>query len=607
MISKLLLSLIIIPLLAALANFVIPRKLKEVVTLLASLATFVISFMLFGKESMVSLFDMGFGINLSFRLYHFSSFIVMAACGFTFLTTLYSIPFFRKHNNQVNFFSYLLLSLCLTVGAVLADNLVVLLFFWEGLLLTVFAMIAQSKGISAFRTAIKAFVIIGITDLCMMVGIAMVGNIAGTLTMSNINILPMGLAGVAFILLMIGAISKAGAMPFHTWIPDAAIDAPLPFMAYIPAALEKLLGIYFLARISLDLFVLQTNSGLSTLLMVLGIVTIVFAVMMALIQKDYKRLLSYHAVSQVGYMVLGIGTALPIGIVGGIFHMINHALYKSCLFFTAGSVERQTGTTDLAKLGGLRIKMPITFVCFLIAAASISGVPPFNGFFSKELIYDAALERGLIFYIAAIVGSFFTAASFLKLGHAAFFGKIEDKNKEVKEAPIPMLITMITIASLCVIFGIFNYLPLAKLIQPILGARLEGHNFYGWPHSTMLVAITVLVIIGAFINHITGVKLGGSGLKAAEHIHNFPGLHLIYNLSEKRFFDPYNIGIKFVKVLSLILWAIDRIINWFYDGVVVGIGRGASYVLRWLHNGSYVTYIIWSMLGTGALLVFITR
>ena len=140
-------------------------------------------------------------------------------------------------------------------------------------------------------------------------------------------------------------------MPFHSWIPDAAIDADLPFMALFPAALEKLLGIYFLARISLEMFKLTPTSWISTLMMIIGSITIIFAVMMALIQKDYKRLLSYHAISQVGYMILGIGTAVPIGIVGGLFHMINHAMYKSGLFLTAGSIEKQTGTTDLKKLG----------------------------------------------------------------------------------------------------------------------------------------------------------------------------------------------------------------------------------------------------------------
>ena len=168
--------------------------------------------------------------------------------------------------------------------------------------------------------------------------------------------------------------------------------------------------------------------------MIVGRRDILLAVMMALVQKDYKRLLSYHAISQVGYMILGIGTALPVGIVGGLFHMINNALYKSCLFLTGGSVEKQAGTTDLAKLGGLARKMPVTFVCFLVAALSISGCPPFNGFFSKELVYDAALERHIVFYLAALLGTFLTAASFLKLGHAAYLrqARSEPRSRSAK-------------------------------------------------------------------------------------------------------------------------------------------------------------------------------
>ena len=136
--------------------------------------------------------------------------------------------------------------------------------------------------------------------------------------------------------------------------------------------------------------------------------------------------------------------------------MINNAIYKSCLFLTGGAVEKQAGTTDLEKLGGIGSKMPITFACFIITAASISGIPPFNGFFSKELVYDGALERGRIFYIMAVAGSFFTMASFLKLGHAAFLGKISEKNKNVREAPVAMLLPMIILASICVLFGIYN-------------------------------------------------------------------------------------------------------------------------------------------------------
>ena len=605
--NKFLIFTVFIPICAALLSLVLPRRLKGIFALLVSLAALIASCLIFGKESVLKFPGIGFGIDFSFKLYHFNSFIIAAVSGFTVLAALYCLSFFNEKNNPRQFYTYLLLSLALTNGAVLADNLVVLLFFWEGLLLTLFGMIAEGRGLSAFKTAIKAFIIVGITDLCLMIGIALTGHIAGTLNMSEINLVPTGIAGVAFVLLVIGAISKAGSMPFHTWIPDAAIDAPLPFMAYIPAALEKLLGIYFLARVSLNLFHLEASSRLSTLLMVVGVITILFAVMMALVQKDYKRLLSYHAVSQVGYMILGIGTALPIGIVGGLFHMINHALYKSCLFFTAGSVEKQSGTTDLRKLGGLGAKMPVTFICFLITAASISGVPPFNGFFSKELVYDAALKRGVIFYILALLGSFFTAASFLKLGHAVFLGKLEEQNKKVKEAPLPMLVTMSVIAFCCIIFGVFNYLPLKHFIQPVLADRLGGHHFWGWPENWTLVMFSLIVLSAAFIHHLIGVKLNGSALKAADHIYNSAPLHKVYLWQEKKYFDPYDIGLKLTNVFSNIAWVFDRLINWFYDSFTVGIARGFSQILRWLHNGNYVTYIIWSLLGAGAAVIFIAR
>ena len=188
--------------------------------------------------------------------------------------------------------------------------------------------------------------------------------------------------------------------------------------------------------------------------------------MMALIQKDFKRLLSYHAISQVGYIILGIGTALPVGIIGGLFHMFNNAVYKSCLFYTAGSVERQAGTTDLKSLSGLGRQMPVTMITFLVAAASIAGVPLTNGFFSKEMIFDGALESGFVFYLAALVGAFFTALSFLKLGHAAFFGKPKKTLAKVKEAPLPMLAPMIVLAAAC--------LAMAALQAPITGGLTEA-------------------------------------------------------------------------------------------------------------------------------------
>jgi len=164
--------------------------------------------------------------------------------------------------------------------------------------------------------------------------------------------------------------------------------------------------------------------AIRAIVMILGALTIIIAVMMALVQHNGRKLLGYHAVSQVGYMVLGIGTGTPIGIIGGLFHMVNHAIYKSSLFLSFGSVEKRTGTPELDKLGGLAKKMPLTFIAALIGALSISGVPPFNGFFSKWMVYQGVLvsasQQGRIWqivlnvcFVLAIFGSALTLASFI--------------------------------------------------------------------------------------------------------------------------------------------------------------------------------------------------
>jgi NADH-quinone oxidoreductase subunit L len=575
------------------------------ITLLLTFLNVLLAGFLFKSNLSFSMPWLGFGLDLSFRVYSFNAFIMLSASIFGFLIALYSSSFMKGKKNAGLFYALLLFSLAFVDGAVTADNLLVMLFFWEGLLGALFGMIAIGSE-KAFNTATKAFIILGVCDLCMMFGIVLTGSLAGTLTMSQIHLSLNGLGSVAFIFLMIGAISKGGAMPFHSWIPDAAIDAPLPFMAIFPAALEKLLGIYFLTRICVDMFKLTADSWVSILLMTIGAITIILAVMMALIQKNYKKLLSYHAISQVGYMILGIGTATPAGIVGGIFHMINNAMYKSGLFLTGGSVEKQTGTSELDKLGGIGWKMPITFICFIITAVSISGVPPFNGFFSKELVYDGALERGMIFYLAAVIGSFFTAASFLKLGHAAFLGKLREENKNVKEVHWTMLAPMVIIAAGCIVFGLWNALPI-NIIQPVLGAHLEGRNFAGFPANSMLVIITLIVLAGALLNHFYGVKTKGSGLKAVDHIHYAPGLSWIYDKAEKRWFDPYDIGMFLMGMITRIGWWIDRGIDWLYDVFIVRLTYAFTYQIKKAHSGSFVVYIAWSLVGAALAIIYMVR
>jgi NADH-quinone oxidoreductase subunit L len=600
---------ILVPFLLALISFLLPSRIKwlrETVAVLGAAVFVYIAFTFFGqKETFYMLPWLGHGIDFELRLYQFSQFILLALSGFTFLITLYSTVKMAGNPRIREYYGYLFLTAGMASGAVLANNFVPLVFFWEGLLITLYALITVGGKANSHRTAVKSFLIGGFCDFAMILGIAILWTQTGTLRMSDISVVPQGLTAVSFYLMMIGAIGKAGSMPFHTWIPDAAVDAPVSVMAFIPAALEKLLGIYLLARICLDFFKLEVNSQFSLVLMTIGALTIVLAVFMALIQKDLKKLLSYHAVSQVGYMMLGIGTAIPIGIAGGIFHMINHAMYKSGLFLAAGSVEQQTGTTELKKLGGLYRLMPLTTLGFVVCAAAISGVWPLNGFVSKEMIFHGSYETGYtIFTIAAWLGAILTFASFLKAGHSVFFGPRSQELGEVKESKSPVYIPILALAALCALFGVYNQLPLKLFIQPILNGHLAaGETADFTAHALALFNPIALISMGclllALAMHLFGFKRGGNKAHlASEPIHNLPVLHTLYDWAEARVFDFYEQGIKFLQVLSRFLFKfVDRPIDFFFEKIVVSVGRACTGVLKAAHNGLYANYLAWSIGG----------
>jgi len=600
---------ILLPVAVALVAFLVPsrvRYLREVISVAGSIALLYLGWALFQVKNLtwkVSWF--GPDVNFDLRLYHFSAFILLGLAGFLFLIVLYSTVKMQSNPRAREYYTYVFLTAAFANGAALANNFVPFLFFWEGLLLVTYALITIGGGKNSHRTAVKSFILGGFCDFAMILGIAILWAISGTMTMSDVHIKPEGLAAASFVLMMIGAIGKAGAMPFHTWIPDAAIDAPVSVMAFIPASLEKLLGIYFLARITLDFFPLEKNSTLAIVMMTIGALTIVLAVFMALIQKDFKRLLSYHAVSQVGYMVLGIGTAVPIGIAGGIFHMINHAMYKAGLFLSSGSVEHRTGTTELKKLGGLRREMPLTALGFAVCALAISGVWPLNGFVSKEMVFHGTIETGYtIFAVAAWVGAILTFLSFLKAGHSVFLGPRSREVPRVKESEGPVFLPILILAFLCILFGVYNKLPLKGFIEPILEGHTEaGAHLDFTSHALALFNPIALISIGclvvALLIHNYGWrKAGRVAYLASEPIHKAPGFKQVFDLAERRIFDIYEQGIIFLRWLSNLLFKlIDRPIDAFYDRIVTAVGLAFTGLLQAAHTGRYANYLAWCIGG----------
>ncbi len=215
------------------------------------------------------------------------------------------------------------------------------------------------------------------------------------------------------------------------------------------------------------------------LLCILGVVSMIIGVLLALYQWDYKRLLAYHSISQIGYIILGIGLGTPLGILGGLFHLINHSIFKSLLFLTSGAVEYATGTRDLRQMGGLKNKMPTTATTSLIASMSIAGVPPLNGFWSKLIIILACIQTGRYWLgFIAVIGSLLTLASFLKVQKYAFFGPLNPKLEHVKEVPFSMRISMIILAIFCILMGLL-LLPQIKTIvfDPAVKVLMDGIDY----------------------------------------------------------------------------------------------------------------------------------
>ncbi len=539
--------------------------------------------------------------------------ISVGACITVFagLTLVYSWGYMPRTKGRIRYDLYILLTLGTALGAVLANNLIVLLVCWGLTGLFLYLLIGYGTKERTPSTAKKTFIIIGGTDAVMMLGVALIVHLSGSFEFQNIRLnLEQPLAAGAFVCLLVAVLAKAGAIPLHTWLVDTAEDAPTPVTAFLPASVDKLLAIYLLARMVLDLFVM--TPAMYAVLLVMGAVTIIGAGMMMLVQQDFKRLLGYCAVSQVGYVLLGIGTGHPLGIAGGLFHMVNHAIYKSCLFFSGGAVERRCHTTDVERLGGLAKPLPVIFATFLIAALSVSGVPPLNGFASKWLVYQGIIEAGkaggagwILWLVVAMFGSALTLAGMMKLIHAIFLGQPSTDRRDGREpgqkTPLVMLVPSMLLALLCILFGIWAYaLPLTHLIYPILEQEPVIPGMWEPTLATALILVgiglgliiyipgqlakrmrrTDIFIGGETLDAVPGMRVSGSAFYNT--VQELPVFRSFFVLAQRRLLDPYEIGSKMTLRMHRVLGE--------------------------LHSGILSTYLSWCLLGLGALFfVFLFR
>ena len=597
---------VLLPLAAAILIFILPRRLpwvREALTLLAASAAFLAAWRIFRVSPeplrMPLLSLAGFSLALELAATPLASFILLFATGYGVLLSLYSFSYFGARPRGKEYYAFFSVALAGAAGVLLAEHLVLFLISWELVTASLYFLITTG-GPEARAGATKTFAMLGAGDGFLLLGLGLLWRINGSFSLRAAAVPLQGfLPTLAFLAILLAAAAKAGAVPVHSWIPAASDEAPASVMALLPAAIDKLLGIYLLARLAMDIFAL--NQAMSILLMSIGAVTILAAVLLALVQHNLRRLLAYHAVSQVGYMVLGIGTLTPIGLAGALFHMLNNSLYKNCLFLCAGAVEKKTGTTELSELGGLAGSMPATFASCLVASLAISGVPPFNGFVSKWFIYQGVIETGtrfsFLFLVAAMFGSALTLASFVKVLYSIFLGARSARTAGLKgEVSAVMLIPMLLLALLCLGFGVYYPLPVAAFLLPALGSGFSQPGVYS---SSMASA---LILIGLAVG--LAIYLTGRMMKKARVVPRFTGGEQPDNRTDRVLGTHFYDTIRELPLLARMYGAQEkgRLDPYAWFGA---LGLGLTGLLKRAHNGLLAMYLSWSLAGAVVLIVLL--
>ena len=483
---------VVIPLTGAFLIMILGRFIRNFNKYFASLVLLflvTISFyFLFTTGSKVSVYKVGgweavnsIPIGIYMVLDGFTAIILCIINLIGFLSVFYSISYISRYTSENYFYALFCLMIAGMNGVVLSGDIFNIFVFLEISAISSYALVAFGVERNELEATFKYQVLGGIASFLILIGIAFIYWEAKTLNIADIrNVFSTGYDRKYYLLIQILLLSgfglKAAIIPFHAWLPDAHSSAPSPISAMLSGVLIKAVGIYVIIRLFFNMF--EISEGMAVLITTLGTLSMVIGVFLAIGQWDIKRLLAYHSISQMGYVVLSVGIGMilisrgirteiaALAIAGGIFHLINHAAFKGLLFLNAGAIEYSTGTRNLQEMGGLSKSMPATSATSLVASLSISGIPPFNGFFSKLIIIIAAIMARFYFLaLLAVVVSIITLASFMKFQRYAFFNKSDSENKtKIKEVPFPMLFSMIVLGIICLLLSILVFPGIREMI-----------------------------------------------------------------------------------------------------------------------------------------------
>ncbi len=528
---------------------------------------------------------------------------------------LYSVGYMAHEEGLPRYYFFMVFFIGGMTGLVMADNFLQLYIFWEIVGLCSYALIGfYYRKPEAAHAGIKAFITTRIGDVLMLVGIVILYAMFGTFKYSEIThalshglreeMISLPLLTLILVLIFGGAVGKSAQIPLHVWLPDA-MEGPTPVSALIHAATMVKAGIYLTARLTLTVIPFEEfppamlHQWYQTVAYI-GAVTAFFAATMGLVMTDIKRVIAYSTISQLGLMLAALGLASELGWTASTFHILNHSLFKALLFLAAGSVMHAVGTTNIDEMGGLARAMPITFSTSLIGALALAGVPPFSGFFSKDLIIEASLETGsLPIYLLITFTSILTFIYILRWIYKVFLAPPSHHNTHAHESPPVMTIPLIVLAAGATLSGIIS--EATHGFPEYLGINLH--------HSTSLT--TLLTSAGIILSGAAVVYLVYFGRVMPPEVFRSRGFgYMLHKILVNRYYIDafyYRIVDGFVSFSNVLRrraedGGIDRFNYLVADGV-----KGAVNILRNIQTGSSNINIGGLLIGLAILiLIFLT-
>ena len=522
--------------------------------------------------------------------------------GVGFLIHVYSLGYMAHDPRRRLFFAYLNLFVAAMLVLVLGDSYLALFLGWEGVGLASYLLISFWFYVPAYATAAKkAFIMNRVGDvgllIAMFIMFATLGTTQFTGVFAQAELLTAGTATAIGLLLLLGACGKSGQFPLHTWLPDA-MAGPTPVSALIHAATMVTAGVYLIAR-SLPLYEVSETARL--VVGIIGAITLVIGAVIGCAYDDIKKVLAYSTVSQIGYMFLAV--AIPGAGAVAILHLLTHGFFKACMFLSAGSVMHGMGDqVDMRRFGGLRKEMPVTFACMTAGYLAIIGFPLFAGFFSKDLIIEAALDqggvRGWVFGLTAIVIAGVTAFYMTRMMIMTFFGERRwTEGQHPHESPAVMTVPMIVLAVGSVVSGyvLVHVTPLTEFLAPVLGSEEADHVLEPIVVTAIVTVVSALGVLVAYLQYArkpvpTTAPVAVTPLTVAARKNLY-----FDSLNESLLMRP---GQYLTRAL---VFADNRGIDGAVHGLAAGIGGGSGR-LRRVQNGFVRSYAL-SMFGGAALVV----